>query len=477
VFSVTLGTGSDQKVTLALSGLTVTVSLNGTSVGSVSYNGTVVDGSVGLAVTSGTTSFDNSRSQIGTRVISVLDSVPPTLTVPPDITRSTDAGKATAFISDSTIGTATATDNVGIQSVTRSGVPAGNLFPIGVTTITWTATDVFGNQTVKTQKITVADTEKPTLTMPPNVVVRVASGATSATVSDAQLGTASAADNSGAVTVTRTGVPAGNVFPIGTTTITYTATDAAGNKTTATQTVSVLYPALSITPPANQTASEGTGVTFNLGSFSGGGSPWSVTVNWGDGTTSTLATQPGAMTGAHTYADDRTTPYGVTVTVIDGSGQSIATTFTVAVSNKPPTVKINTPGPGSNLAWKTSFPFKATFSDPGTKDTHTCTIAWGDGTTSTGTVSESGGAGTCTSNHSWSATGNYTITVTVRDNAGATATATSAITVTKNGGTVFNVLVYTGAKSKHVAAKKHAVKAKKHAAKKHAATKKSRKRG
>ncbi|HEX3226518.1 MAG TPA: hypothetical protein VHQ89_10505, partial [Gaiellaceae bacterium] len=48
VFSVTLDTGSDQKVTLALSGLTVTVSLNGTSVGSVSYNGTVVDGSVGL---------------------------------------------------------------------------------------------------------------------------------------------------------------------------------------------------------------------------------------------------------------------------------------------------------------------------------------------------------------------------------------------------------------------------------------------
>ena len=31
------------------------------------------------------------------------------------------------------------------------GVPAGNLFPIGVTTITWTATDVFGNQTIRTQ--------------------------------------------------------------------------------------------------------------------------------------------------------------------------------------------------------------------------------------------------------------------------------------------------------------------------------------
>jgi hypothetical protein len=367
-------------------------------------------------------------------VISVLDAVPPTLTVPPDVTRSTDAGKPTAFVSDSTIGTATATDDIGIQSVTRSGVSAGNLFPIGVTTITWTATDVFGNQTVKTQKITVVDTEKPSLVAPPNVVVRVANGATSATVSDAQLGSATASDNSGSVTVTRTGVPAGNVFPVGRTTITYTAVDAAGNRTTVTQTVSVLYSALSVTPPSNQTGSEGTMAVFNLGSFSGGGSPWNVTVNWGDGQTSTLATQPGAMTAAHTYLNDRTTPYTVTYTVTDGSGQSISGAFTIAIANLPPTVKINTPGPGSNLAWKTSYAFKATFTDPGAADTHTCTINWGDGTSSTGTVSESGG--TCLSSHAYSATGNYTITVTLRDNAGAAATATSAITVTKNGGTV-----------------------------------------
>src|SRR5262249_52525281 len=155
VFAVTLGTGTDQKLTLALSGTTVTVSLNGTSLGSYSYNGDVVDGPVGLLVRSGTTSFDDSRSLIGTHVISVVDSIPPVLTVPPDVTRPTDAGEPTAFISDTTIGTAAATDNNAVQSVTRSGVPAGNLFPIGVTIITWTATDIFGNQTVKTQKITV----------------------------------------------------------------------------------------------------------------------------------------------------------------------------------------------------------------------------------------------------------------------------------------------------------------------------------
>jgi hypothetical protein len=164
--------------------------------------------------------------------------------------------------------------------------------------------------------------------------------------------------------------------------------------------------------------------------------------------------------------NDRATPYTVTVTVRDSSGQSVSSTFTAAVANLPPTVKINTPGPGSNLAWNTSYAFKATFSDPGTADTHTCTISWGDGTTSTGTISESGGAGTCQTTHTWASTGNYTITVTVKDNAGATATATSAITVTKTGGTVITVLRYIGptkvaaAKAKkHVAPKKHVTRA------------------
>jgi hypothetical protein len=324
-----------------------------------------------------------------------------------------------------------------VQSVVRSGVPTGNLFPIGTTTITWTATDVFGNVTTQTQKVTIVDTQRPNLTAPPDVVIRVAGGTTSVVVSDATIGTAAAADNSGNVAVSRTGVPAGNIFPLGKTTITYVAVDAAGNRTTVTQTVSILYAALSVTPATSQSTSEGASTTFSLGSFSGGGGTWSVSVNWGDGTTSTTATAPGPISASHTYVNDRSTPYTVTVTVVDGSGQSVSSSFFVTVANLAPTVRINTPGGGSNLRWKTSYPFTATFSDPGTADTHTCTIDWGDGTTSTGSVSESGGSGTCTGQHIWSSQGSFTITVTVRDSSGATATATSAITVTKNGGTVF----------------------------------------
>ena len=64
----------------------------------------------------------------------------------------------------------------------------------------------------------------------------------------------------------------------------------------------------------------------------------------------------------------------------------------------------------------------ASFTDAGTADTHTCTITWGDGRSSTGTVSESGGSGTCTGSNVYRQTGNYTITVTVTDNAGAATT-------------------------------------------------------
>ncbi len=52
------------------------------------------------------------------------------------------------------IGTATATDNVGVTSITNDA-PSGNLFPVGTTIVTWTAEDAAGNTGTATQSITV----------------------------------------------------------------------------------------------------------------------------------------------------------------------------------------------------------------------------------------------------------------------------------------------------------------------------------
>ena len=64
------------------------------------------------------------------------------------------------------LGAATAADNCGVASVvaTRSdGRAVAEPFPVGVTTVTWTATDVHGNKATCTQRVTVKDAEKPVI--------------------------------------------------------------------------------------------------------------------------------------------------------------------------------------------------------------------------------------------------------------------------------------------------------------------------
>lgn len=119
-----------------------------------------------------------------------------------------------------------------------------NANTVGSYTITYNATDPSGHAaTPVTRTVNVVDTTNPVVTAPANVTVNTGSGNTSCTlvVSNATLGTASATDScQGSLSTTRTGVPSGNIFPGGTTTITYSATDASGNTGTATQTVTVI---------------------------------------------------------------------------------------------------------------------------------------------------------------------------------------------------------------------------------------------
>jgi hypothetical protein len=57
----------------------------------------------------------------------------------------------------------------------------------------------------------------------------------------------------------------------------------------------------------------------------------------------------------------------------------------------------------------------ASFTDPGSLDTHTALWNWEDGSTSTGTISEAGGNGTASASHSYSVPGVYTVTATITD--------------------------------------------------------------
>ncbi|HEX3232361.1 MAG TPA: HYR domain-containing protein, partial [Pyrinomonadaceae bacterium] len=212
--------------------------INGTTTDSLVY------GEQGTFIVTWHFKDSNGNESTQTQKVIVKDTTAPELSVPADATFGTgpDATSCSTIVSDATIGSANATDNCGLQSLTRSGVPAGNVFPVGTTTITYTATDIHGKVTTGSQKVTVLDNTKPILNVPANIIVATAADATSCTafVDNARL-TPTATDNCGVDlnSFTRTGVPAGNNFPVGISLVTYTVKDIHGNLTSGTQTVTV----------------------------------------------------------------------------------------------------------------------------------------------------------------------------------------------------------------------------------------------
>jgi len=162
------------------------------------------------------------------------------------------------------------------------------------------------------------------------------------------------------------------------------------------------------------TVDEGTHVTFDA---TGSSDPDGDTLSYrwdydNDGAWDTVwSTDPIA---SHVWEDD----YSGTAVVEVSDGQFIGTDMAIVeVNNAPPVVNA-----GSNLSvfkGDTVSLAPAAFTDPGSYDTHTAQIDWGDGTVEPGTVDESGGVGTVTGSHAYSANGVYTVTIFVTDNQGA----------------------------------------------------------
>ena len=123
--------------------------------------------------------------------------------------------------------------------------------------------------------------------------------------------------------------------------------------------------------------------------------------------------------------DDGT--YLATLTADDGVNAPVSSSVTVSVSNAQPSVTITSAPANAQQGSTTSL--SASFSDAGTNDTHSCSIAWGDSSVSTGTVSESNGSGTCTGMHAYGSTGSQTVVVTVTDDDGASGTASQGTLV------------------------------------------------
>ena len=170
------------------------------------------------------TATDASGNQANcTFFVIVNDIEPPRITCPADITVPAAQGECGSNVTFNV----TAIDNCpGVNVVCVP--PSGSPFPVGVTTVNCSATDIYGNTDICSFHVTVTggitDTQPPVITCPADVSVPAAPGLCSSNVNF----TATSTDNCPGVSVVCV-PPSGSPFPVGVTTVNCTATDAAGN--------------------------------------------------------------------------------------------------------------------------------------------------------------------------------------------------------------------------------------------------------
>ena len=133
------------------------------------------------------------------------------------------------------------------DSITLAQSPAGP-YQKGNTSVMLTVTNSRGASSQCTGTVTVSDNTPPSVTAPAAVTAYTgpSSSLCGIGISSGSLGMATASDNCSSVTVTASGIPSSSLFPVGTTAVTYTAKDGAGNLATGTQTVTVI----DSTPPS-----------------------------------------------------------------------------------------------------------------------------------------------------------------------------------------------------------------------------------
>jgi hypothetical protein len=144
---------------------------------------------------------------------------PPVVTTSGDVTvEATSPNGAVATF------TSSAADAGGRATYVTCVPQSGSTFPMGTTTVTCSSTDRYNYTGSRSFPVKVVDTTKPMLTRPANITV----DATSPAGAVVTYGASASDIVSGAVTV-NCSRPSGSMFPLGTTAVTCSAADAAGN--------------------------------------------------------------------------------------------------------------------------------------------------------------------------------------------------------------------------------------------------------
>jgi hypothetical protein len=278
--------------------------------------------------------------------VTVLDLQVPDIECSSNIYVGTDAGACSAVV---TYPAPTATDNCATTVTLTSGLASGSTFPSGTTTQVFTAVDAAGNSESCSFTVTVSDYEAPVINCAPTVrTVFADAGQCSFTVAGAAFD-ATFTDNCPGgflahnyATAAGAGTLAGSTFPVGTTLVTWQATDASGyvSDICGIQIVVLDNQAPSITCGSNVTVNADPGLcSFKVTStavdpaFSDNCAGASISHNY--------ASAPSANT-----ANGAVFPVGntiVTWTAKDASGNTASCSYTVTVVDNQDPLFLNCP--------------------------------------------------------------------------------------------------------------------------------------
>ena len=256
--------------------------------------------------------------------VTVLDKTPPMpqLTALPDLTgecavKITEAPQAGDYCGEYI--TATTTDPLEYTAQ-------------GTYTVTWTYRDANGNTATQTQKVMVKDVTSPAVTAPASLTLSNDAGQCGRALANISLGTPVTADNCGVVKAATHDAPA--FFPAGTTTVTWTVEDAAGNRSTATQLVTIANADPVVGALAAPVAPVAINTPVSASAAFRDNNLTAATWDWGTGTTAgTIDQANGKITGSRTYG----TPgvHTVTLTVTDACGKTASSSFRYVVVYDP----------------------------------------------------------------------------------------------------------------------------------------------
>jgi ELWxxDGT repeat protein len=171
---------------------------------------------------------------------------------------------------------------------------------------------------------------------------------------------------------------------------------------------------------------EGSAYTMNFSATdpNAGAALTGWTISWGDG--SGVSLLPGTATSAtHTFADGPASPK-ITATVADSVGAAQTATLPITVNNVAPTLNVS----GATALYNnqaTSLAVSVT--DPGTLDSETVDVNWGDGSAHTVVQFTSASNRSATVTHAYASNGSYTQTTTATDKDGGNVSASTTVTV------------------------------------------------